>query len=102
MIEEVVSSILQAEDVAAQKIEAAKQTASDIVSSAEAEADKFKKQTSARNKEVFVEGMQHIEHQTVAIFHGTLAELNAQADKEMTNYEKNVDKAVKIILEHLK
>ena len=102
MIEEVVSSILQAEDVAQQKIEAAKQTANDIVSSAEREADNFKKQTSAENKKAYTDGLARVEQQATQNADGSLAELNAQTDKEMAQYEKNIDKAVKIILEHLK
>ena len=102
MIEEVVNSILEAEDVAQKRIEAAKQTANDIVSAAETEADNFKKQTSARNKDTFVEGMRRVEQQATENADSTRKEMNAQADAEMAKYEKNVDKAVKIILEHLK
>lgn len=101
MIEEVVSSILEAEDVAQKRIDAAKLEANNIVSSAEAETDKYKKQTAARNKQAFVEGMQNVEQYAKQTADAMLEELNAEADKEMAKYEKNVGNAVKIILEHL-
>ena len=101
MIEEVVNSILEAEDVAQKRIDAAKLTADDIVSAAEQEADNFKKQTSASNKENFAAGVRDIEQQSTQNADRMLKELNAQADKEMEKYEKNVDKAVKIIFEQL-
>lgn len=101
MIEEVVNSILEAEDVAQRKIDDAKSQAGNIVGHAEAEADKFKKQASAANKQLLSDGMRRIEQQTSESAGGLLAEMNCQADKEMAQYEKNVDNAVKIILEHL-
>lgn len=101
MIEEVVNSILEAEDVAEKRIESAKITADDIVSAAEKQADNLKKQTSAQNKEAFSEGVRRIERESAQNADSLLQDLNAQTDAEMAKYEKNVDKAVKIILEHL-
>lgn len=101
MIEEVVNSILEAEDVAAKKIAQAKQEANDIVSFAEAEADKLKKQKSAENKAVFAEKSKEIHLQASRNANDELTRLNAIADEETAKYEKNVDKAMKIVLEHL-
>ncbi len=102
MIEEVVNSILEAEDVAAKKIADAKQKASEIVARAETEADDFKKQSAAQNKAYFAETSKKIETEATDIAKKELAALNSATDKEMATYGKNVDKAVKIILESLK
>lgn len=102
MIEEVVNSILEAEDVAQKKIAEAKQQANSIVTFAETEADKFKKQSSGASKTVFAEKSKKIEAEARDGASKTLAELNAQTDKEMVSYQKHVDAAVKIILEQFK
>ena len=102
MIEEVVNSILDAEDVAEKRIDAAKHTASDIVSAAEAQADSIKKQSAAENKQALADGIKRIEQQSTETFDATLKQLKEETDAEMAKYEKNVSKVVKIILEHLK
>jgi len=99
MIEEVVNSILEAEDAAEKKIANAKAQANDIVASAEINADAFKKQQSAANKKNYAEKSRKIDEQSAAKAQQYLAEKNAQTDKEIAAYEKNVDAAVKIILE---
>lgn len=99
MIEEVVNSILEAEDAAEKKIAEAKAQANDIVSSAEINADAFKKQQSAANKQNYAEKSRRIDEQSAVKAQQYLAEKNAQTDKEIAAYEKNVDAAVKIILE---
>lgn len=102
MIEEVVNSILEAEDVAQKKIAEAKQEANSIVTFAETEADKFKKQSSSNNKAIFAEKSRQIDVKARDGANQVLANLNAQTDKEMANYQKNVDAAVKIILEQFR
>lgn len=99
MIEEVVNSILEAEDAAEKKIADAKAQANDIVASAEINADAFKKQQSAANKQNFAEKSRKIDEQSALKAQQYLAEKNAQTDKEIAAYEKNVNAAVKIILE---
>lgn len=98
MIEEVVNSILEAEDVAQQRIAQAKREAADLVARAETEADNFKKQSSAQNKEAFAQQSKQLEKQAEENAAQELARLNAETDKEISAYDKNVDSAVKIIL----
>lgn len=98
MIEEVVNSILEAEDVAQQKIAQAKREAADLVARAEIEADNFKKQSSAQNKEAFAQQSKQLEKQAEQNAAQQLASMNAETDKEISAYDKNVDSAVKIIL----
>ncbi len=99
MIEEVVNSILEAEDVAQQKIAQAKKETGDLLAHAEADADKFKKQNSVQNKAAFAEQSKQLEKQVDDNAARQLAEMNAETDREISRYEKNVDNAVKIILE---
>lgn len=101
MIEEVVNSILQAEDVAKQRIAEAEQKASEIVSSAENQADQLKKQASADNKAYLADKLQQADELAEKQARKRLAELNAQTDSEIAQLEKRIDGAVKIILESL-
>lgn len=99
MIEEVVNSILEAEDAAEKKIAQAKAEASEIVSAAEIKADAFKKSQSAEKKQKFAQNCKQIDEQSALKARQYLAEKNAQTDKQIAACEKNVDAAVKIILE---
>lgn len=99
MIEEVVNSILEAEYVAKKRIAEAERKASEIVSSAEIEVELRKKQSASSNKSTFAEAMKQADKQADAQAAARLAELNSAFDKEMSAYAKNVDKAVKIIME---
>lgn len=101
MIEEVVNSIIEAEDAAAQKIADAKNRANDIVADAEIRAVEFRKQKSAENKAIFAGKSKEIQSNAEKKSAEELSELNVLADNEVADYEKNVDAAVKIILEHL-
>lgn len=101
MIEEVVNSILEAEDVAKERIAQAEQKAGEIVSSAENQADKIKKQASADNKAYLAEKLQQADELAEKHAREHLAELNAQTDAEIAQLEKRIDGAVKIILESL-
>lgn len=99
MIEEVVNSILEAEDVAKKRIAEAERKAGEIVASAELEAELRKKQAVAANKKAYAQAMKQADEQADAQAAARLAELNADADKQIAAYAKNVDKAVKIIME---
>lgn len=99
MIEEVVNSILEAEDAAEKKIAQAKAEANEIVSAAEIKADAFKKTQTADKKKKYAEKCKQIEEQAALKAQQYLAEKNAQTDKQIAACEKNVDAAVKIILE---
>lgn len=101
MIEEVVNSIIEAEDAAAQKIADAKNRANDIIADAEIRTAEFRKQKSAENKAIFAGKSKEIQLNAEKKSAEELSELNVLADKEVADYEKNVDAAVKIILEHL-
>lgn len=101
MIEEVVNSILQAEDAAKEKIADAEKRASQIVSLADLQAEEKQREsaleTKAHYKQVIADAEKIAEEQSAEL----LARLNAEADKEAENYRKNTQKAVKIILESL-
>ena len=99
MIEQVVNSILEAEDVAAQRIAEAKAQAGDIVATAEQNADNFKKQQSAQNKQTYADKVRQIDETSAKKAQSRLAEQNAETDKQIALCEKNIDQAVKIILE---
>lgn len=101
MIEEVVNSILQAEDAAKEKIADAEKRASQIVSLADLQAEEKQREaaleTKAHYKQVIADAEKIAEEQSAEL----LARLNEESDKEAENYRKNTQKAVKIILESL-
>ena len=99
MIEEIVSSILDAEDVAKRRVEEAEAKANEIVARAEAEIAAYKKSEAVSNKAAFAEAMRQADKLAEDRANERLTELNAQADRETANYAKNVDKAVRIIIE---
>ena len=101
MIEEVVNSILEAEDAAEKKVAEAKAQANEILSAAEINADAFKKQQTALNKQKYAEKVKQIDAQSAQKASESLAQQNAATDKAVAACEKNIDKAVKIILESL-
>ena len=99
MIEEVVNSILEAEDEAKRRIAEAESKAAEIVANAEQEALSFKKNEAANNKKLYAEQMKNADELAEQQASKRLAELNAVADKESGKYAQNVNKAVKIIIE---
>ena len=101
MIEEVVNSILEAEDVAAKRVEAAEQKAAEIVAAAEQQAEQLKKQASQDNKEYLSKSLSCADADAEREAKKLLVELNAHTDGEVKKLEKRVDGAVKIILESL-
>lgn len=99
MIEEVINSILDAEDVAKRRVDEAEIKASEIVAQAETEVALYKKQQASANKSTFTEAIKQADKLAENKAAERLAELNAQTDKQMEQYVKNIDKAVKIIIE---
>ena len=101
MIEEVVNSILDAEDEAKRRIERAEVKAGEIVAHAETQAEALKRQASASNKQYQAQALTQAdveaEHQAEAL----VTQLNAQTDGEISKLEKRIDKAVKVILESI-
>ncbi len=99
MIEEVVNSILEAEDLAKKRVAEAERKAGEIVASAEIEAELRKKQAVAANKKAYAEAMKQADEQAAVQANERLAELNSASDSEIAAYSKNIDKAVQIIME---
>ena len=101
MIEEVVNSILQAEDVAKERVEAAEQRAAEIVSAAEQKAEQIRKQASLDNKEFLSKSLSDADADAEREAKDLLEKLNSKTDEEKQNLEKRVQDAVKIILESI-
>lgn len=99
MIEEVINSILDAEDAAKRRVEEAEAKAAEIVAQAEAEISSYKKQQAALNKAAFADAVKQADKLAEQKASERLAQLNADTDKETAKYVKNVDKAVKLIVE---
>ena len=101
MIEEVVNSILEAEDVAKRRIEDAEAKASEIVAQAEIKAEDLKKQATAQNKEYQATQLSNADAQAERQAQKLLADLNAATDGEVGKLEQRIAGAVKVILESL-
>ena len=101
MIEEVVNSILEAEDVAKVRIQAAEQKASEIVAAAEVHAEQLKKQASVNNKEYFNKSLSEADAEAERVAYDLLVKLNSKTDEDNARLEKRVKDAVKIILESI-
>ncbi len=101
MIEEVVNSILQAEDVAAQRVAEAERKANEIIAEADIAAERNKKQALEEHKQKYVEQMTQAQVVADGKAAEELATLNAATDGEIEKCKANVDQAVKIILENL-
>lgn len=99
MIEEVVNSILQAEDVARQRVQQAESKAAEIINAAEIAAEQIKKQAIADNKAFVAEQGRAIDDEVKAQAEAFLQQRSAEVDNEIKHYQRNVDKAVKLILE---
>ena len=101
MIEEVVNSILEAEDVAKRRVEDAEARASEIVAQAEIQAETLKKNATQSNKEYQAKVLAQADAEAERKARELLVELNAKTDGEMSKLEKRVDAAAKVILESL-
>ena len=101
MIEEVVNSILEAEDVAQARVEAAESKAAEIVAAAEVQAEQLKRQAAAANKEYFVKSLSQADAAAEREAQALIAKLNGQTDEAVKQLDKRVKGAVKIIVESL-
>ena len=101
MIEEVVNSILEAEDEAKRRVENAEREAGEIVSNAELEADKRKKAAAANNKRYLNEKLAAADEVAANKAQEVLTGLKKKTDAEISELEKRVDATAKIILELL-
>ena len=101
MIEEVVNSILEAEDVAKRRVADAEAKAADIVAQAEMQAETLKRNATQSNKEYQTKRLSEADAEAERMARDLLAELNAKTDSEMTDLEKRIANTVKVILESL-
>lgn len=101
MIEEVVNSILEAEDEAKRRIENAEREAGEIVSKAELEADKIKKSAALNNKKYLNEKLAAADSEAEKEARRILSELNASTDEEINELNKGIANTAKMILELL-
>ena len=101
MIEEVVTSILDAEDKAKAMVAAAEENAAQVVVEAEKLAESKLKQASEDNKAYQLAHMSKAESEANAQASSALAQAKEQTDAEMNKYVANVDKAVSAILERV-
>lgn len=102
MIEEVVNSILEAEDVAKRRVADAETTAAEIVNNGEIAVEAMRKTAAEQNKTYFAESMAAADVRAAQAASEYLGKVNTQTDAELARYVVNVDKAVKIILEQCK
>ena len=101
MIEEVVNSILQAEDVAKERVAEAEARASQIVALADIQAEENAKAAAAENKRHYQQVIADAEQSASEQSEELLSRLNAESDKEIEKFRANKQKAVNIILENL-
>ena len=101
MIEEVVNSILEAEDEEKRRIENAEREAGEIVSKAELEADQIKKSAALNNKKYLNEKLSAADSEAEKEARRILSELNAATDAEMSELNKGIANTAKMILELL-
>ena len=99
MIEEVVTSIVEAEETAKSRVATAEEQASQTVIDAEKLAETNLKKASEENKAYQLEQISKAEAVANDKAKQALTEANAQTDVEMAKYQANVEKAVSAILE---
>lgn len=102
MIDEVVNSILEAEDTAKRRIEEAEAKASEIIADAESQAEALRKQATAQNKDYQAETLSNADTEAEREANQLLAQLNAKTDSDVSKLEERIADAVKVILESLK
>ena len=101
MIEEVVNSILEAEDLAKRRVEAAEIKAGEIVAQAELQAEALRRNAAQSNKEHQAKVLSQADAEAERQARELLARLNAATDDEMSQLEKRIANTVKVILESL-
>ncbi len=98
MIDEVVRSIIDAEDEAKRRVTEAEQKAAQIVAEAEQRAEEIRRSASDKGKARFQAEMAQAEADAAQLAAERLRKLNEQTDKETAALEQNTDGAVKLIL----
>ena len=101
MIEEVINSILQAEDEAKRRVEAAQVKASEIIAQAETQAENIRHTATADNKKYQQQRLTDADAQIAQEAQQLQAERKVQTDNEVAKLQQNVDETVKFILESL-
>ncbi|MCM1043573.1 MAG: hypothetical protein NC350_05140 [Corallococcus sp.] len=101
MIEEVVNSILDAEDEAKRKIALSEQMAEKAVEAAEKLAESKLAKAAEQNKARWTEALADAELQSSQRAASELAALNAQTDDEIKLYGANLSSAVDAVMEKL-
>ncbi len=101
MIEEVVTSILDAEDKAKAMVVSAEENAAQVVVEAEKLAESKLKQASEDNKAYQFAQMSKADAEANAQASAALAQAKEQTDLDIQKYVANVDKAVSAILERV-
>lgn len=102
MIEQVVNSIIEAEDAAKKVVNEAESQATQIITASELKASKITKDAHQSNKDYFSDRMTNIDGETTSKVSTYIEKEQKVVDKEMLTYSDNVDKAVKYILENIK
>lgn len=101
MIEEVINSILEAEDEAKRRVEEAKVAAAETVAHAESQADTIRRNAQADNKTYQQQRLAEADEEIAQEAQRLQQQRNAQTDEEIEKLRQNVDGAVKLILESL-
>ena len=101
MIEEVVKSILEAEDKAEKMVEQARVQAGQTAADAAAACDRIRTEGSAKVKARVAEEYRLAAQAAEKAARQEEEKLAAEVDRQCGEYAKNVDAAVKIVLESL-
>ena len=101
MIEEVVNSIIEAEDEAKRRVASAEKEAAEIISAAEAEAERIHKEAAASSKEYMISQLAMADKDSAERAQKLFSERKMKTDEEIASLRKNTDEAVKLILESL-
>lgn len=101
MIEEVIDSILKAEDEAKRRVEEARGRAAETVAHAETEAENIRRAAREDNKRYQQQRLAESDERVAQEVRLLQEQRNAQTDEEISKLRQNVDGAVKFILESL-
>ncbi|MEG1706264.1 MAG: hypothetical protein RR086_02125 [Clostridia bacterium] len=102
MIEEVINSIIEAEDVSAKKIEEATEHASDIRNNANNEADKLLRDATLELKKLSLKLTEEADKSADIKAKECYISETAKADEVIKKYARNVNLAVKYVVERVK
>ena len=101
MIDEVVNSIIEAEDEAKRRVQHAEEQAADIISQAEHEAEQIRHTGADEAKDHLRTELARADEEAKRIADELLSMRKKEADAETEQLRKNMDSAVKFILESL-